>query len=286
MQNGILLLLLSMALTPIGDGVSKAVGATVSPFFIVWARYLAAGLVGLAVLAALRRPLRLPEGGLGPLIGATALVMGAMALLTLGLTLAPLAEAVGGFLIAPVAASCLAALVLRERLDRARILGAALSAAGALLVARPSAGLSWGTLAALGGGLLLAAYLVLTRRMRPADPVSTLALQCLGGGVMLAPLALIEAPAAPLAHAGPLALLGLVTAACHFLTVAAYARAEASVLSPFLYFNLLAAVLVGWLWFGELPDAVAALGLAAIATGGLIVALPRAPLPAAHLARP
>ena len=50
--------------------------------------------------------------------------------------------------------------------------------------------------------------------------------------------------------AGALAL-GAISAVCHVLTVAAYRRAEATALAPFLYFNLLTAAAVGFLWFGE-----------------------------------
>ena len=43
----------------------------------------------------------------------------------------------------------------------------------------------------------------------------------------------------------------MISAACHFLTVAAYQRADATLLAPFLYFNLLTAMAAGFLWFGE-----------------------------------
>ena len=77
-------------------------------------------------------------------------------------------------------------------------------------------------------------------------------MQSLLGAALLAPFALaggLPAPTPALA-AGALAL-GALSAACHGLTVAAYRRAEATVLAPFLYFNLLTADAVGFLWFGE-----------------------------------
>jgi drug/metabolite transporter (DMT)-like permease len=72
----------------------------------------------------------------------------------------------------------------------------------------------------------------------------------------------------------PLGMLGLgaVSAVCHFLTVAAYQRTEASLLSPFLYFNLIAALAIGFLWFGETPTTLSLAGLAGIALGGLVAA--------------
>ncbi|MFT5161379.1 MAG: hypothetical protein ACI9ZD_002998 [Paracoccaceae bacterium] len=41
-------------------------------------------------------------------------------------------------------------------------------------------------------------------------------------------------------------------------------------MAPFFYFNLVAAVVVGFLWFGEVPDWITALGLLLIVLGGLV----------------
>ena len=64
--------------------------------------------------------------------------------------------------------------------------------------------------------------------------------------------------------------LGAISAVCHFLTVAAYQRAEATMLAPFLYFNLLTAMTVGFLWFGETLSWTSIVGLLSIAAGGLV----------------
>ena len=64
--------------------------------------------------------------------------------------------------------------------------------------------------------------------------------------------------------------LGGVSAICHFLTVAAYQRADATVLAPFLYFNLLTAIAAGFVFFGETLGASSLAGLLAIAGGALI----------------
>ena len=76
--------------------------------------------------------------------------------------------------------------------------------------------------------------------------------------------------------------LGTISAICHFLTVAAYQRADATLLAPFLYFNLLTAMAVGFFFFGETLAWTSIVGLLAIAAGGLItlmnpavLALPR-----------
>ncbi|MGB0126830.1 MAG: hypothetical protein WBP72_04260, partial [Rhodocyclaceae bacterium] len=44
-------------------------------------------------------------------------------------------------------------------------------------------------------------------------------------------------------------------------------------LSPFLYVQLIWATLLGYAVFGQMPDGVAALGMAVIAASGLAIAL-------------
>ena len=77
-------------------------------------------------------------------------------------------------------------------------------------------------------------------------------MQSLLGAALLAPFAFAGGLPAltPALLLGALAL-GPISAVCHFLTVAAYQRADATLLAPFLYFNLLTAMAVGFLFFGE-----------------------------------
>jgi drug/metabolite transporter (DMT)-like permease len=200
------------------------------------------------------------------------LIMAAMTALIAALGMVPMAKAVGGFLIAPVVSGLLGMLVWGERPTVPRLAGSAISIAGAALLMRPEAGIEPGALLALLGGALLGGYLAATRGARdPADPLSTLAVQSLLGAALLLPFALaggLPTPSPALA-AGALAL-GAISAVCHGLSVAAYRRAEATALAPFLYFNLLTATAVGFLWFDETPAWSSLGGLAAIAVGGLV----------------
>lgn len=274
-----MLLLLAMSLTPAVDGIAKGLGNSYDPMFIAFLRYCGAGLVALGAAALLRHPLRIPRADLAGQVLRTALIMGAMTALIAALALVPLANAVGGFLIAPVVSTVLSILVIKEKATPTRLAGSALSVAGAAVIMQPEGSMEPGTMLALLGGVLLGCYLVATRAARAsADALSTLVFQCLTGSAMLAPFAFADGIPAMTVQV-PVGMLGLGTlsALCHFLTVAAYRRTEASLLSPFLYFNMIAAVGVGFLWFGETPDMISILGLAGIAIGGLVAV---APLPA------
>ena len=210
--------------------------------------------------------------------------MGAMTALIAALGMVPMAKAVGGFLIAPIVSGLLGILVWREPPTAPRLMGSAISFMGAAILLRPEAGLEPGCLFALVGGALLGAYLAATRGARSqTDALSTLAVQSLLGSLLLAPFAFAGGLPAltPALLLGALAL-GAISAVCHFLTVAAYQRADATLLAPFLYFNLLTAMAVGFVCFGETLGWTSIVGLLAIAAGGLVtlmnpaaLALPR-----------
>lgn len=273
LRSGIFLILLSMSLTPLGDAISKHLASVQPPVEIVFLRYLAAGLIGLCLILLRGRGVHLRRQQFGGLILRTFCVMAAMSLLAMALV--PLAVAVGGFLIAPLVAVLISVVLYRERLTVPRATGAAFSFLGALAILRPEAGISPGVLAALGGGGMLGAFLALTRGAGAMpDALAALTVQCLLGAFLVAPIAIFGGLDFTLVPVLPALGLGLVTAATHFLTVAAYQRAEAGLLAPFFYFSLVAALAIGLVWFEEFPDGQALVGLGAILTGGLISLVP------------
>jgi drug/metabolite transporter (DMT)-like permease len=272
MKLGVGLLILARLLTPAVDGVAKTLSAEHTPMTIAFVRYLSAGLVALAVARGAGRRIVVAQGDLAGQVLRTALIMGAMTALIAALGMVPMAKAVGGFLIAPVVSGLLGIVVWRERPTAPRLVGSGVSFIGAAVLMRPEGGLEPGCLLALLGGALLGSYLAATRGARGrTDALSTLAVQSLLGAALLAPFAL--ARGVPALSPGLLfgaLMLGALSAACHVLTVAAYQRADATVLAPFLYFNLLTATAVGFLWFGETLAWSSVAGLLAIAAGGLV----------------
>jgi drug/metabolite transporter (DMT)-like permease len=276
MQTGVCFLILAMLLTPAVDGVAKTLSADHTPMMIAFLRYLCAGLIATAIATASGRRIAVPrQDRLGQVVR-TALIMGAMVSLITALGMVPMAKAVGGFLIAPIVSGLLGILVWKEDPTPFRLGGSAVSFLGAAVLLRPEAGIELGALFSLLGGALLGTYLAATRGATTrTDALSTLAVQSLLGALLISPFALAGGlPAFSPALLWSALALGGVSAICHFLTVAAYQRAEASVLAPFLYFNLLTAMAVGFFWFGEQLSAASLAGLLAIALGGLLTLVP------------
>jgi drug/metabolite transporter (DMT)-like permease len=67
-----------------------------------------------------------------------------------------------------------------------------------------------------------------------------------------------------------LAVAGFATLG-HSLIFAAVERADASVIAPMTYVQLLVAAAIGWVWFRDAPDAATFAGAALIIGGGLLL---------------
>ena len=67
-------------------------------------------------------------------------------------------------------------------------------------------------------------------------------------------------------------LLGLLAGLGHWLVIATYLMAPASLMTPFTYVQMIWAVIYGYLIFGQLPDRWSALGIAVIVLSGVFLA--------------
>ena len=288
--------ILAMLLTPAVDGVAKTLSADHSPMMIAFLRYFCRR----ADRAGGRRAA--PGGGswcraaTAPASSSrTALIMGAMTALIAALGMVPMAKAVGGFLIAPIVSGLLGILVWREpptataagrlgdQLPRRRDPDAPRGRARARLPVRAARRRAARHLSR-GDPRRAQPRPIRSRPWRcsrcSARRCSRRS-RCAGGLPTLTPALLWRRARRSAA----------ISAVCHFLTVAAYQRAEATVLAPFLYFNMLTAMAVGFFWFGETLGHASLVGLVAIAAGGLVtlidprrVALPRSARCAARAA--
>ena len=65
--------------------------------------------------------------------------------------------------------------------------------------------------------------------------------------------------------------MGVLSVFSHFLSIAAFRYAEASVLSPLVYLELLSAAVIGYFFFDEIPALHVWIGAAFIVGSGLIL---------------
>ena len=276
---GIALMAGSMLIIPSSDAIAKYLSGAHSAVFLSWARYVAAlgFLLPIVAVAQWRSPEPLvARGQLLPQIVRTAFLVGAMTSYFMAIKHVPLADALGAYFIAPIIATLLATVILRERLDWRRLAAVGLGFAGALLVVRPGAETSSGTLIALLSGALMACYLVMTRATAKASsPLSTLTLQLILGIAMLTPFVAFQWSVPDREGLMLILLMGLVSAASNLMTISAFRFAQVSTLSPLVYLELVGATALGLAVFGDFPAPATWAGIAVIVVAGLIVVAPR-----------
>jgi drug/metabolite transporter (DMT)-like permease len=71
-----------------------------------------------------------------------------------------------------------------------------------------------------------------------------------------------------------LAALGAIASFGHFLILRAYDHAEASLLAPLAYSEMIMATILGWLVFDDFPDGYTFAGVGILIAAALILAWP------------
>lgn len=261
---GIGLMLLAMAILPGIDVLAKLLGAQGLPVAqIVWARVAFGTLITL--------PFALHQGGARALWPDRPATHGLRAFLLVVATFLffqsvqylPIADALAIFFVQPLVLTALSPIILGERVGPRRWAAVALGFAGTLVIIRPGLqAVNPGHLFALSAGTALAVYFLLTRRVANSAPAMAITywtnLIGAAGLTLLAPLYWVAPTPAQWAM---FAALGAIAVAGHLFITLAYERAEASLLAPLAYTEMVTSTLMGWVFFGDLPDRFTFLGV-------------------------
>ncbi len=273
---GLALMAVAMFLIPIRDGLAKYMSDALPVFTIAWGTYCAA-----AVIAA---PLAIRKHGRGAILPAglpsqttrTLLLVGAMTMFFFSIRTVPLANAIAAYFVAPFIAAALAPFVLKEAFTWTVAGAVTLGFIGVVVVLQPDGNFDFNILWAVGAGFLFALYMLTTRlAARQAPPLAALSYQSILGAIVLTPFALFAGLQGAGTFLSVFVLIGLLQSASHGLSIAAFRFAPASVLAPLVYLEIVAAVIVGLVAFGDWPAAQTWVGIAIIIAAGSLVALRR-----------
>lgn len=253
----------------IGDTAGKLLTAQdVDPFFIAWTRFALAAAVLLPFSGLSWR--ELPNFRDWRVLLRGAFIAAGICCILTALRTEPIANVFGAFFVGPIVAYVLAIVFLKEAPSLSRSILLALGFLGVLLVVKPGLGASVGMAFALAAGSFYGAYLAMTRTLASLyRPRFLLMSQLIVGSALLAPLGLtVNFPDFSTSILGLVLLSAIGSAIGNFLLVVASKSAEASVIAPLVYSQLISATVAGFVVFGELPDAYALFGLALIALSG------------------
>lgn len=270
------LLICGFAIIPVMDASAKdLIGQGYSPVLIAFARF--------ALSAILLSPLLLRRGAAKQLVGAGALLQVIRAIMLAiatvlffsALETMKMADALAVYFIYPFLITLMAPLLLSEKVGLRRFVAVLIGFCGSLLIIRPGfQEVPIGVYYVLVASVCFALFNVLTRRLTGmGDPWMTVFYQSIVGAIVLA----IFVPGHwRMPDAGAMMLLGLMIAAAvigHWLLIKAYAYAPASLLAPFGYFEMVSTVVIGYLWFTDLPDGPTWVGIGIIVATGIYISL-------------
>lgn len=239
---------------------------------IIWARYFFHFLL-ILLLFPRRIPTLLITRRRGMQVLRSVLVLLATLCMYSALRYLPLADVVAITFLGPLLVTGLSVLVLRERVGPRRWSAVVIGFVGVLVIIRPGLGIAhWATVLPLLMATFYATYQIVTRMIRgAADPLNSLFYLALVGVVATSVVA-------PFDWVWPdwrawLMLIGtgFFGGLGHFAMIRAYESSPAATIAPFAYTELLWALGVGVIVFGDFPDTWTLVGAAIVAGSGLYV---------------
>ena len=279
---------LGIALFSVMDALMKGLSLEIGAYNALLWRTLAGAAIGGPLFFV--RGGRMPGGAAMRLHLIRGTLSAVMAILFFwGLARVPLAQGVALSFVSPLMALYLAALLLKERIERAAILASLLGFAGVLVILAGQAEAEMGpdafrgAVAILLSAILYAYNIILMRQQaQVAEPmeVAFFMSAIMSGCFLLVAPFLAQLPATE--HVPAIAGAAFLAFASLLLLSWAYARAEAQYLAPVEYTAFVWAALLGFLVFGEEVRALTLAG-AAMIVAACLLATRRRPVPAGGL---
>lgn len=272
--RGVAAMLVGMSFQVLNDAVIKLASARLPAHEIMALRGVLAVAVAFGMIAVLKqgrqlRTLANPLVALRSLLEAGACLSYMTALGHLGL-----AEFTSIVQATPLIITALAVMIGWQKVGWTRWLAVAAGFVGVLLIARPSVdGVSVYAALALLSAFFMAVRDLVTRKIPAAAPSmvvtlgSTIAVTSIGFGAgALQPEAWVTPSAIEFAY---IAIAAGLVVACNMMIVMAFRLGDMTVVGPFRYSIILGSLALGWLIWGDRPDALALVGSAIIVASGL-----------------
>ena len=278
-------MLLGSIVLPLMDAAAKTMGETIGASTIVMARFVFQSLI---LLPFVWSSLYLPRGTelLLHFKRSMGLSVGTLCFFT-AIQVMPIADALAIFFVMPLIVTLLAPWILGETVGWRRIVAVAIGLIGAVIIIQPSqAVFGWRAILPLGTAIGFSFYLIYTRKLaRTGDggDVPALTMQFWSGtiGAVITAIAIIllqplEWPVFEVVWPEVwqwkrLVLVGLLAAIGHLVLTSAFKYADASILAPFQYIELVVAAIIGWWIFNDIPTLTTFIGTLILVASGLYI---------------
>lgn len=278
-------MVLSVLMLPFMDAIGKwlAMMDNMPPATVTFMRFFIQSLLMLVILIVMGGIAALRTTHLvGNLVRGVLMGFGGTCFFT-AVKYMPLADAMAVFFAEPLILTVLSAVFLKEKVGWRRFSAVGIGLIGTMIVIQPSFEIFGAvSLLPLATAVTFAVYLILNRKYGANENPVVMQFYAGIGGAALAGLAMmfgsgmgIEDLSFALPHSLQpwllLLLLGTIGTVSHLLVVQAFKLAPASMLAPFQYLEIVNAVLVGLIVFGDFPTPSKWFGIAIIVGSGFYV---------------
>jgi drug/metabolite transporter (DMT)-like permease len=280
---GIVLMLAFCVLAPLLDVSSKLAAENGIPVGqITTARFVVQGALMLPVVLFMALPWAVSARGLGlVMLRAFFLILSTYSFVA-AIAVMPVADALAIAFVEPFVLLILGRIIFGDEVGPRRIAASVVGFAGALLVIQPSLA-AFGLIALwpLGTAFFFAFYMLVTRSMSAwMHPVTMQLHTSLAGMVLCLPV-MVLADGTGIATLDPvlpnglnwlwLFGVGFWAAVSHICMTYALKFAPSATLAPLHYLEIVAAVALGYLIFGDFPNWMTWAGIAVIVSSGLYI---------------
>ena len=272
--RGIALILASTVFLGISDVTAKYLSATLPSIEIAWIRFL--------VFALIMSPAMVPGSPLfalqsrrpGLQVMRGVALLGSSLFFISGLRFLPIAEASATGFVSPLFVTALSIIFLGESVGLRRWIATAVGLIGVVIILRPGSGAFHpAAFFPIVSALAWACTLIMTRMMSGREhALTTMTYSSITGACIVSALV-------PFVWVTPSwhdilfgIFIGVASTAGQWIVVLAFRYADASVLAPFSYTQLLWVTVLGFVIFGELPDIWTITGAVFIVASGLYTA--------------
>ena len=269
-------------LAPLGDAVAKILADTISLIEILIFRFGMQTVLLLPIVLQSRTSMAMTPRVLRLTIIRTILhIIGIGAMIT-SLRYLPLADAIAIAFVMPFIMLLLGRMVLNEEVGPRRLAACTVGFIGTLLVIQPSfANVGLPALFPLVVAVVFSLFILVTRQI--AKDVDPLNLQAVSGAMatfILCVLLLVFANGEPIIFGivkpsqTELLLLvvgGTIGTVAHLFMTWSLRFAPSATLAPMQYLEIPFATIIGWLIFRDLPNGLAAVGIAITCSAGLYI---------------
>ena len=260
-------------LLPFMDGIAKYLSTEIHFVQVVWGRYFFMLLISVPLaFIFFRKELNLPKS-ISVQLWRSFFLFQSTLFFFYAISVISLAEALTLAFVSPIIVTILSIFYLNEKVGVHRWAAVIVGFFGVLVIIRPGfIDFNIASLSGLAAGISYAFYIIYTRKLSFTDSAIVTLIFTGSIGCLLITIAVpFFWTNLNLHQILFLFLLALIGTIGHFLIILSLRLGEASKLAPLGYFEITTNILVGYMFFDDLPDIWIYLGLSLIVFSGIYI---------------